>query len=67
MPVGRLADALLDPAYPRGGVSVVGGEPFFHPEGLMVLLEAPRHRGCQNLLAYSGCVTRSAEITNVAY
>jgi anaerobic ribonucleoside-triphosphate reductase activating protein len=54
VPVDRLADALLDPAHPRDGVSVVGGEPFHQPEGLLALVRALRDRGCRHLLCYSG-------------
>jgi anaerobic ribonucleoside-triphosphate reductase activating protein len=54
VPVGRLADALLDPAHPRDGVSVAGGEPFHQPEGLLALVRALRERGCPHLLCYSG-------------
>jgi anaerobic ribonucleoside-triphosphate reductase activating protein len=53
-PVGRLADALLDPAYERDGVSILGGEPFFQPDGLCALVGALRARGCRHILAYSG-------------
>ena len=53
-PVDRLADALLDPAYPRDGVSILGGEPFAQPAGLLALVRALRARGCPHLLAYSG-------------
>jgi anaerobic ribonucleoside-triphosphate reductase activating protein len=53
-PVGRLADALLDPAYERHGVSILGGEPFFQPDGLWALVRALRARGCRHILAYSG-------------
>ena len=54
VPVARLADALLDPAHLRDGVSVVGGEPFHQPEGLLALVRALRERGCGHLLCYSG-------------
>ena len=52
--VDRLADALLDPAYPRDGVSILGGEPFQQPEGLLALVRALRDRGCPHILVYSG-------------
>lgn len=52
--VDRLADALLDPAHTRDGVSVLGGEPFQQPEGLLGLVRALRDRGCRHVLAYSG-------------
>lgn len=54
VPVGRLADALLDPACERDGVTVLGGEPFAQPEGLLALVRALRERGCRHLLAYTG-------------
>src|SRR4051794_31694735 len=54
VPVGRLADALLDPAYPRDGISLLGGEPFFQPGGLLALVRALRARGCPHILCYSG-------------
>jgi anaerobic ribonucleoside-triphosphate reductase activating protein len=54
VPVGRLAEALLDPAHPRDGVSLVGGEPFHQPEGLLALVRALRARGCPHVLCYSG-------------
>ena len=54
VPVGRLADALLDPAHPRDGVSLLGGEPFQQPEGLLALVRALRARGCGHILCYSG-------------
>ena len=54
VPVDRLADALLDPAYPRDGVSLLGGEPFQQPEGLLALVRALRARGCPHILCYSG-------------
>jgi anaerobic ribonucleoside-triphosphate reductase activating protein len=54
VPVARLAEALLDPAYARDGVTLLGGEPFFQPDGLWALVRALRARGCPHLLAYSG-------------
>lgn len=54
VPTGRLADALLDPAHPRDGVSLLGGEPFGQPEGLLALVRALRDRGCPHILVYSG-------------
>ncbi|MGI8825592.1 MAG: 4Fe-4S single cluster domain-containing protein [Chloroflexota bacterium] len=53
-PVDRLADALLDPAYERDGVSILGGEPMQQPEGLLALVQALRARGCTHILVYSG-------------
>ena len=54
VPVARLADVLLDPAHERDGVSILGGEPFQQPEGLLALVRALRARGCRHILAYSG-------------
>jgi len=54
VPVDRLADALLDPAHERDGVSILGGEPFQQPDGLLALVQALRARGCPHVLAYSG-------------
>jgi len=52
--VGSLADALLDPAYSRNGVSISGGEPFLQPDGLLALVRALRKRGCRHILVYTG-------------
>jgi anaerobic ribonucleoside-triphosphate reductase activating protein len=49
-----MAEALLDPAHQRGGVSLLGGEPFAQPAGLLGLVRALRARGCRHVLAYSG-------------
>jgi anaerobic ribonucleoside-triphosphate reductase activating protein len=54
VPVDRLAEALLEPAHERDGVSVLGGEPFAQPAGLLGLVRALRARGCPQILAYSG-------------
>lgn len=54
VPVDLLADTLLDPAHARDGVSVLGGEAFQQPEGLLGLIRALRGRGCRHILAYSG-------------
>jgi len=54
IPVNRLADALLDPAYERDGISILGGEPMLQPEGLLALVRALRTRGCRHVLVYSG-------------
>lgn len=52
--IDRLADALLDPACDRDGVSILGGEPFAQVEGLLALVRALRSRGCTHILCYSG-------------
>lgn len=54
VPAKYLAAALLDPAYQRDGVSLLGGEPFRQPEGLLALVQALRDRGCPHILVYSG-------------
>jgi anaerobic ribonucleoside-triphosphate reductase activating protein len=54
VPVDRMAEALLDPAHERDGVSLLGGEPFAQPAGLLGLVRALRARGCPHVLAYSG-------------
>lgn len=54
VPVDRLADALLAPAFERDGISILGGEPTFQPDGLLALVRALRCRGCPHLLVYSG-------------
>lgn len=54
VPVERLAEALLDPAYQRDGVSILGGEPFMQPDGVLALVRALRTRGCSHILCYSG-------------
>jgi anaerobic ribonucleoside-triphosphate reductase activating protein len=54
VPVSRLVQALLDPAFERDGITVVGGEPFAQPEGLWVLVQELRARGCRHILVYSG-------------
>ncbi len=54
VPVERLADVLLNPAYDRDGVTILGGEPFAQPDGLWALVQALRVRGCPHVLCYSG-------------
>ena len=54
VPVDRLAGVLLDPQYERDGVSLLGGEPFYQPEGLSALIAALRACGCPHILVYSG-------------
>jgi anaerobic ribonucleoside-triphosphate reductase activating protein len=53
-PVEALAAALLDPAYERDGISILGGEPTLQPEGLLALIAALRRRGCADIGLYSG-------------
>ncbi len=53
--VAAIADALLDPAHPRDGVTVVGGEPFAQPAALAALLaELRRREPGLHLTLYSG-------------
>ncbi len=52
--VDQLAAALLDPAYRRDGVSILGGEPFAQPDGLLALVRALRAGNCPHILSYSG-------------
>ncbi len=54
VPVERLAEVLLDSAYERDGVSILGGEPFLQPEGLLALIRTLRRRGCPHIVCYSG-------------
>lgn len=52
--VADVVAALLDPAgEPRDGISVLGGEPFFQPEGLLALLQALTALGIHTVV-YSG-------------
>lgn len=53
-PVIRLASQLLDPGYQRDGVSILGGEPFAQPDGLLALVRELRKQGCTHILCYSG-------------
>lgn len=52
--VAALADALLDPKCERDGVSILGGEPFAQPEGLLALVKELRKRSCPHIVCYSG-------------
>jgi len=54
VPVSRLADTLLDSAHERDGVTILGGEPFAQPQGLLALVRALRARGAAHILCYSG-------------
>ena len=54
VPVDRLADALLDPAYERDGVTLLGGEPTAQPAALLAVVRALRVRDCPHILVYSG-------------
>ena len=54
IPVNRLADELLDPKYKRDGVTILGGEPFAQPDGLLALVRELRSKNCPHILCYSG-------------
>jgi anaerobic ribonucleoside-triphosphate reductase activating protein len=54
VPVDRLATELLDPGYYRDGVSILGGEPFAQPDGLLALVLALRSGDSRHILCYSG-------------
>jgi anaerobic ribonucleoside-triphosphate reductase activating protein len=54
MSVSEVIKATLDPGgAPRDGVTVLGGEPFLQPEGLLSLVTALKAHG-QHLALYSG-------------
>lgn len=53
--IDALADALLDPAYDRDGVTIIGGEPFAQPAALNALIGELRGRDpALNVCVYSG-------------
>lgn len=52
--VTNLADELLDSNFERDGVSILGGEPFAQPEGLLALVKELRKRDCPHIVCYSG-------------
>ncbi len=52
--VNSLADELLDSEYERDGVSILGGEPFVQPDGLLSLVKELRLKNCPHILCYSG-------------
>jgi len=52
--IGEVVKALVDPVgEPRDGITVLGGEPFFQPAGLAVLLRKLQGRGLHTVV-YSG-------------
>ena len=54
MTVGEVVEAVLDPeGAPHDGVTVLGGEPFLQPEGLLALITALKARD-QHITLYSG-------------
>ena len=52
--VKRLADLLLDEMHERDGVTILGGEPFAQPEGLLALVKELRSKNCPHIVCYSG-------------
>jgi len=54
MTISEVVEAVLNPeGAPRDGVTVLGGEPFLQPEGLLALVTALKARG-QHITLYSG-------------
>jgi anaerobic ribonucleoside-triphosphate reductase activating protein len=54
MTVSEVVDAVLSlEGEPRDGVTILGGEPFLQPEGLLALLTALKARD-QHITLYSG-------------
>lgn len=54
IPVTKLVALLLDPSgEPRNGAAVLGGEPFYQPAGLLVLLRTLKVRGV-HVVVYTG-------------
>ena len=54
MPVSEVVKATLDPGgAPRDGVTVLGGEPFLQPDGLLALMKTLKRSG-QHVTLYSG-------------
>jgi anaerobic ribonucleoside-triphosphate reductase activating protein len=54
IPVAVLADELLDSNFERDGVSILGGEPFAQPDGLLALIRELRSKNCPHIVCYSG-------------
>lgn len=53
--VADVAATLLHPlGEPRDGTTILGGEPFAQPAGLLALVRLLRARGCGHILCYSG-------------
>lgn len=50
----RLADLLLDQNFVRDGVTILGGEPFAQPDGLLALVRELRSKNCPHIVCYSG-------------
>lgn len=54
IPAVKLADLLLDPKFERDGVTILGGEPFAQPKGLLALVKELREKGGPHIVCYSG-------------
>lgn len=52
--VSKLAELLLDSKFERDGVTILGGEPFAQPKGLLALVKALRSKDCEHIVCYSG-------------
>ena len=52
--VKRLVELLLDPNFGRDGITILGGEPFAQPDGLLALVEELRLKNCPHIVCYSG-------------
>ena len=50
VPVAVLAEELLDSKFERDGVSILGGEPFAQPEGLLALVKELLKRDCPHIV-----------------
>jgi anaerobic ribonucleoside-triphosphate reductase activating protein len=50
----KLAELLLDPNFERDGVTILGGEPFAQPHGLLALVKELRLKNCPHITCYSG-------------
>ena len=50
----RLADLLLNEMHERDGVTILGGEPFAQPAGLLALVRELRSKNCPHIVCYSG-------------
>jgi anaerobic ribonucleoside-triphosphate reductase activating protein len=71
MSVSEVVKATLDPGgAPRDGVTVLGGEPFLQPDGLLALMKTLKRSG-QHVTLYSGytleelTLRRDARITEI--
>jgi anaerobic ribonucleoside-triphosphate reductase activating protein len=54
MPIGEIVELLLDrEGEPRDGITILGGEPFLQPDGLLALVQDLKRRGL-HITIYSG-------------